>query len=132
MAQQRRGNRGGKGEDNQVIHKFVLGTKELEDKTAEFQYDKGWYNITDIVGEERTVIYHSKNMAEAYAKWNVYIGRKKERLSPEERKKQREEQKERVAQAEAARAAKSANNNRGGSTNNNANSNNASNAKGGK
>ena len=35
----------------QAIHKFVLGNKELEGKTAEFQYDKGWYSITDIVGE---------------------------------------------------------------------------------
>ena len=33
----------------QAIHKFVLGNKELEGKTAEFQYDKGWYSITDIV-----------------------------------------------------------------------------------
>ena len=38
----------------QAIHKFVLGNKELEGKTAEFQYDKGWYSITDIVGEERS------------------------------------------------------------------------------
>ena len=44
----------------QAIHKFVLGTKELEGKSAEFQYDKGWYSITDIVGEERNVIYKSK------------------------------------------------------------------------
>ena len=43
----------------QAIHKFVLGNKELEGKTAEFQYDKGWYSITDI----------------------VYIGRKKERTA---------------------------------------------------
>lgn len=123
MAQQRRGNRGGKGEE-QAIHKFVLGTKELDDKTAEFQYDKGWYNITDIVGEERTVVYHSKNMAEAYTKWNVYIGRKKERMTPEERKKQREEQKERVAQAEAVRNAK----NNAANTANNASNNSANNA----
>lgn len=41
----------------QAIHKFVLGNKELEGKTAEFQYDKGWYSITDIVGEERERIY---------------------------------------------------------------------------
>ena len=32
---------------------FRSGNKELEGKTAEFQYDKGWYSITDIVGEER-------------------------------------------------------------------------------
>ena len=65
----------------QAIHKFVLGNKELEGKTAEFQYDKGWYSITDIVGEERSVIYKSRNAQEAYMKWNVYIGRKKERPS---------------------------------------------------
>lgn len=65
----------------QAIHKFVLGNKELEGKTAEFQYDKGWYSITDIVGEERNVIYKSRNAQEAYMKWNVYIGRKKERPS---------------------------------------------------
>ena len=65
--------------DGQVINSFVLGTKELEDKNAEFQYDKGWYIITDIIGEEKNVIYKSKNAQEAYTKWNVYIGRKKER-----------------------------------------------------
>lgn len=65
----------------QAIHKFVLGNKELEGKTAEFQYDKGWYSITDIVGEERNVIYKSRNAQEAYMKWNVYIGRKKERTA---------------------------------------------------
>ena len=65
--------------DNQVISTFVLGTKELEGKDAQFQYDKGWYIITDIVGEEKNVIYKSKNAQEAYTKWNVYIGRKKER-----------------------------------------------------
>ncbi len=65
--------------DNQVINSFVLGTKELDDKTAEFQYDKGWYSIVDIVDEEKNVIYKSKNAQEAYSKWNVYIGRKKER-----------------------------------------------------
>lgn len=77
----------------QAIHKFVLGTKELEGKTAEFHYDKGWYSIVDIIGEEKEVIYKSKNAPEAYMKWNVYIGRKKERMSSEERRKQREEQK---------------------------------------
>lgn len=75
----------------QAIHKFVLGNKELEGKNAEFQYDRGWYSITDIIGEERNVIYKSKNAQEAYLKWNIYIGRKKERLSAEERRKQREE-----------------------------------------
>lgn len=71
----------------QAVHKFVLGSKELEGKTAEFQYDRGWYSITDIVGEERNVLYKSKNAQEAYMKWNVYIGRKKERAIPEERRK---------------------------------------------
>lgn len=70
----------------QTVHKFVLGNKELEGNTAEFQYDKGWYSITDIVGEERNVIYNSRNAQEAYMKWNVYIGRKKERPIPENRK----------------------------------------------
>ena len=61
------------------ITQFVLGTKELDDKNAEFFYDKGWYSIIDIIGEERNTIYKSKNAQEAYTKWNVYIGRKKER-----------------------------------------------------
>lgn len=65
--------------DNQVISTFTLGEKELEGKNAQFQYDKGWYSIVDIVGEEKNVIYKSKNAPEAYTKWNVYIGRKKER-----------------------------------------------------
>ena len=73
-------------QQQQAIHKFVLGSKELEGKTAEFQYDKGWYTITDIVGEERNVIYKSRNAQEAYMKWNVYIGRKKERPLPDERR----------------------------------------------
>lgn len=71
----------------QAIHRFVLGSKEFEGKTAEFLYDKGYYSITDIIGEERNEIYRSRNAQEAYMKWNVYIGRKKERLSPEERRK---------------------------------------------
>ena len=66
--------------DNQAISTFVLGTKELEGKNAEFHYDKGWYSIIDVLGEEKNVIYKSKNAQEAYTKWNVYIGRKKERL----------------------------------------------------
>lgn len=77
-------------QQQQAIHKFVLGSKELEGKTAEFQYDKGWYTITDIVGEERNVIYKSRNAQEAYMKWNVYIGRKKERPLPEERRRNNE------------------------------------------
>ncbi len=71
---------------NQVINSFVLGTKELEDKNAEFQYDKGWYSIVDIIGEEKNVIYKSRNAQEAYTKWNVYIGRKKERTLPDHKK----------------------------------------------
>ena len=67
--------------DNQVINTFTLGMKELESKNAEFRYDKGWYSIIDIIGEEKDVIYKSKNAQEAYIKWNVYIGRKKERAS---------------------------------------------------
>lgn len=70
----------------QALHRFVLGSKELEGKTAEFLYDKGYYSITDIIGEERNEIYRSRNAQEAYMKWNVYIGRKKERLSAEERR----------------------------------------------
>ena len=65
--------------DNQVINTFTLGTKDLEGKVSEFQYDKGWYSIVDILGEEKNVVYKSKNAQEAYLKWNVYIGRKKER-----------------------------------------------------
>ena len=34
-----------------AIHKFVLGTKDFDDKQSEFMYDKGWYSITDIVGD---------------------------------------------------------------------------------
>lgn len=65
--------------ENQAISTFTLGAKELEGKNAEFLYDKGWYSIIDIIGEEKNVIYKSKNAQEAYLKWNVYIGRKKER-----------------------------------------------------
>lgn len=61
------------------INKFVLGNKELDGKTAEFQYDRGWYSIVDIIGEEKNIIYKSRNAQEAYIKWNIYIGRKKER-----------------------------------------------------
>lgn len=71
--------------DSQVINTFTLGTKELEGKNAEFQYDKGWYSIIDILGEEKNVIYKSKNAQEAYTKWNVYIGRKKERSQKTEK-----------------------------------------------
>ncbi|MEE1101781.1 MAG: hypothetical protein U0K86_09905 [Agathobacter sp.] len=77
---------------HQAVHKFVLGTKEFDDKISEFQYDRGWYSITDIQNETRNIIYKSKNAQEAYTKWNVYIGRKKERPTLEERKRMREEQ----------------------------------------
>ena len=66
-------------QQSQAVNRFTLGTKELDGKVAEFQYDKGWYSIVDIIGEEKNVIYKSKNAQEAYLKWNVYIGRKKER-----------------------------------------------------
>ena len=66
-------------QQSQAVNRFTLGNKELEGKVAEFQYDRGWYSIVDIVGEEKSVVYKSKNMQEAYLKWNVYIGRKKER-----------------------------------------------------
>lgn len=62
-----------------VIRSFTLGNKEIEGKTVEFQYDRGQYSITDVVGEERSIVYKSRNAQEAYTKWNVYIGRKKER-----------------------------------------------------
>ena len=37
-----------------AIHKFVLGTKDFDDKQSEFMYDKGWYSITDIVAVSYT------------------------------------------------------------------------------
>lgn len=72
-------------QQSQAINKFTLGTKELEDKVAQFQYDRGWYSIVDLIGEEKNVIYKSKNAQEAYFKWNVYIGRKKERAPKNEK-----------------------------------------------
>ena len=72
-------------QQSQVINRFTLGTKELDDKVAEFQYDKGWYSIVDIIGEEKNVVYKSRNAQEAYLKWNVYIGRKKERATRPEK-----------------------------------------------
>ncbi len=64
-------------EDN--LKAFTLGHKELEGKVAEFLYDRGTYTIVDIVGEEKTEVLRSRSAQEAYTKWNVYIGRKKER-----------------------------------------------------
>lgn len=72
-------------QQSQAINRFTLGTKELDNKVAEFQYDRGWYSIVDIVGEEKSVIYKSRNAQEAYLKWNVYIGRKKERAPKNEK-----------------------------------------------
>lgn len=80
-----RDTRNNDSKDNQAITTFMLGEKELEGKNAQFQYDKGWYSIIDIMGEEKNVIYKSKNAQEAYTKWNVYIGRKKERLQRTEK-----------------------------------------------
>ena len=80
----------------QAIHKFVLGNKELEGKVAEFQYDRGWYSITDILGEQRNTIYKSRNAQEAYLKWNVYIGRKKERSVASDEKKNENSRKSRA------------------------------------
>lgn len=70
----------------QTIHKFVIGNKEVEGKEAEFEYDRGWYSISEVTKGQREVIYKSKNAQEAYMKWNVYIGRKKERAALEERR----------------------------------------------
>ena len=36
----------------------------------------------DMVGGDESVCYKSRNSEEAYQKWNVYIGRKKERMRP--------------------------------------------------
>lgn len=71
-------------QQSQAMNRFTLGTKELEGKVAEFQYDRGWYSIVDVLGEEKKVIYKSRNAQEAYLKWNVYIGRKKERACKKE------------------------------------------------
>lgn len=73
---------------SQAVNKFMLGTKELDEKVAEFHYDRGWYSIVDVLGEEKNVVYKSRNAQEAYTKWNVYIGRKKERPERPERSQQ--------------------------------------------
>lgn len=85
-----------------VIRSFTLGNKELEGKTVEFQYDRGQYSITDVVGEERSIVYKSRNAQEAYTKWNVYIGRKKER--PERPERQDRNGEERSAEDKQGRA----------------------------
>lgn len=84
--------------------KFVLGGKEFENKKSEFAYDHGWYSITDIVGEERSEIYRSRNAQEAYMKWNVYIGRKKERPMRESRREDRDGYRERRGGTEERRS----------------------------
>lgn len=85
-----------------VIRSFTLGNKELEGKTVEFQYDRGQYSITDVVGEERSIVYKSRNAQEAYTRWNVYIGRKKER--PERPERQERNGEERSAEDKQGRA----------------------------
>ena len=74
-----------------AIHKFVLGTKDFDDKQSEFMYDKGWYSISDIVGEEKKYHLQVKKCPRRHILSGISIGRKKERLTPEERKRQREE-----------------------------------------
>lgn len=88
---------GNQNQQKEIIKTFVLGNKELDGKTAEFQYDHGWYTIFDIVGEEKTVVFKSKNAQESYTKWNVYIGRKKERPQreiPQENEKENDKKRE--------------------------------------
>lgn len=63
----------------QNINRFTLGEKEIEGKPAEFTYDQGNYSIAYVEDGERSVIYKSRNAQEAYLKWNILIGRKKER-----------------------------------------------------
>lgn len=72
----------------EVINKFTLGEKELEGKVAQFLYDRGSYTIVDVVEEQQNIIYKSRNAQEAYMKWNVYIGRKKERVQRGKEKEQ--------------------------------------------
>ena len=59
-----------------AIHKFVLGTKDFDDKQSEFMYDKGWYSITDIVGEEKNIIYKRSEERrvgkECRSRWSPY------------------------------------------------------------
>ena len=43
------------------------------------------------MGQQHAIHKFVLGTKEAYLKWNIYIGRKKERLTPEERKRQREE-----------------------------------------
>lgn len=75
----------------QAINKFILGEKEVEGKNARFTYDRGNYAITELVSEEeQNVIYKSRNSQEAYHKWNVYIGRKKERVPRNQENKKQE------------------------------------------
>ncbi len=68
----------------QNINKFTLGEKEIEGSRAEFTYDQGNYCIANEQDGERNVIYKSRNAQEAYLKWNILIGRKKERVRREQ------------------------------------------------
>jgi hypothetical protein len=98
-----------------IVRSFTLGNKELEGKTAEFQYDRGQYSITDVVGEERNVVYKSRNAQEAYTKWNVYIGRKKERPERPERRTENASGEDRQGRGRGNREEKRDNNRSGNS-----------------
>ena len=50
----------------QAIHKFVLGNKELEGKTAEFQYDKGFLRIAGFVDYIAFLPYNIRNAVPAF------------------------------------------------------------------
>jgi len=118
------GNSHNNGNREPAIRTFILGSKELEGKVSEFEYDKGQYVIYDIVGEEKTEVFKSRNMQEAYTKWNVYIGRKKERPS-----RKRDEETETTASNQPSTEAskgesQKGSRNRGGEPKGNGNSNN--------
>jgi hypothetical protein len=96
-----------------IVRSFTLGNKEFEGKTSEFQYDRGQYSITDVVGEERNVVYKSRNAQEAYTKWNVYIGRKKERPERPERRQENASGEDRQGRGRGNREEKRDNNRSG-------------------
>jgi hypothetical protein len=96
-----------------IVRSFTLGNKEFEGKTSEFQYDRGQYSITDVVGEERNVVYKSRNAQEAYTKWNVYIGRKKERPERPERRQENASGEDRQGRSRGNREEKRDNNRSG-------------------
>lgn len=72
------------------IQTFMLGEKEVEGKMNQFHYDKGNYSIFELEGEEKNLLYKSRNSQEAYLKWNVLIGRKKERAARAEKDKEQQ------------------------------------------